>query len=214
VIGVHTKVISMAALIRFAEPADAAGILAIYAPFCESSCVTFEIVAPTLAQMRQRISDITLEYPWIMAEIDGRVAGYVYGSRYRERAAYQWAVNVAVYVDPNHHRHGLARLLYETLFDILRDQGFYKALAGISLPNPPSVGLHERMGFRAPAVIPGVGFKLGRWLDVGWWQLDLQPRKPEPADPTPFRLMRENPILATAMAEGQRKLDAQNRAAK
>jgi phosphinothricin acetyltransferase len=96
----------------------------------------------------------------------------------------------------------------------LREQGFYKALAGISLPNPPSVGLHERMGFCAPAIIPGVGFKLGRWLDVGWWQLDLQPRKPEPPDPTPFRLMRESPAVTAAMAEGQRKLDAQNRAAR
>ena len=209
-IGVEAKGISMAAVIRFAQPADAAGILAIYAPFCESSCVTFEIVAPTLAQMQQRITDITSEYPWILAEIDGHIAGYVYGSRYRERVAYQWAVNVAVYVDPRHQRRGLAQLLYETLFDILREQGFYKALAGISLPNPPSVGLHERMGFRAPAIIPGVGFKLGRWLDVGWWQLDLQPRRPEPPDPTPFRVMRENSAVAAAMAEGQRKLEAQN----
>ena len=199
----------MAALIRFARPADAAGILAIYAPFCESSCVTFEIVAPTLAQMEQRITDITSEYPWVVAEIDGRIAGYVYGSRYRERVAYQWAVNVAVYVDPQYHRRGLAQLLYEVLFAILREQGFYKALAGISLPNPPSVGLHESLGFKAPAIIPGVGFKLGRWLDVGWWQLDLQPRIPVPPDPTPFRLMRENPVVAAAVAEGQRKLDAQ-----
>jgi phosphinothricin acetyltransferase len=204
----------MAARIQFAQPADAAGILAIYAPFCESSCVTFEIVAPTLAQMRQRIADITSEYPWVVAEIDGRVAGYVYGSRYRERVAYQWAVNVAVYVDPQHQRRGLAQLLYGTLFAILREQGFYKALAGISLPNPPSVGLHESLGFKPSAVVPGVGFKLGRWLDVGWWQLDLQPRIPVPPDPTPFPLIRENSAIEAAMAEGQRKLDAQTRAAR
>jgi phosphinothricin acetyltransferase len=199
----------MASKIRFAQPSDAAGILAIYAPFCESTCVTYEVVAPTMTQMEERIAHITSEYPWLIGEIDGQIAGYVYGSRYRERKAYQWAVNVAVYVDPNQHRRGLARILYETLFEILRVEGFYKALAGISLPNPASVGLHERLGFRPSAIIPGVGYKLGRWLDVGWWQLDLQPRGSEPGDPLPFSTMEENPAVLAALAVGNRNLAAE-----
>src|SRR5690349_4297330 len=165
----------MAAHIRFAEPADAAGILAIYGPYCESTCVSFEIVAPTLEQMQERIRRITDHYPWIIAEVDGRTIGYVYASRRHERAAYRWSVDVAVYIASGQHRRGIGRILYETLFSILREQGLFKAFAGVTLPNPGSVELHESMGFRPVAVFQGVGHKFGRWLDVGWWELDLQP---------------------------------------
>src|SRR5438105_2804421 len=124
---------------RIAQPNDAAGILAIYAPYCESSHVSFEIVAPTVAQMRQRIERITAAYPWIVAEVDGEVAGYAYASQFRERAAYRWAVEVAVYVGSAQRRKGLGRALYEALFAVLRTQGYVKAYASIALPNEASV---------------------------------------------------------------------------
>jgi L-amino acid N-acyltransferase YncA len=127
---------------RSARPEDTAAILAIYAPFCESSHVSFEIAAPSESQMRERIAGILSRYPWLTGEIDGAVAGYVYASQHRDRAAYRWTVDVAVYVAPAQQRRGLARALYASLFSILRHQGYFKACAGITLPNAPSVGLH------------------------------------------------------------------------
>jgi L-amino acid N-acyltransferase YncA len=198
----------MAANIRLAQPADSAGILAIYAPYCESPCVSFEVVAPSIDEMRERIAQITTGYPWLVCEIDGQIAGYVYASRHRERAAYRWAVDVAVYVAAPQQRHGLGRILYDTLFSILREQGFFKSIAGITLPNAASVGLHESMGFREAGVFRGVGYKSGRWLDVGWWQLDLQPERHSPPDPHTFSSMSGSVAIAAALAEGQRKLTA------
>ncbi len=163
--------------IRLAQPTDAAAIQAIYAPYCESTYVSFEVVAPSVEQLRERISRVTAGYPWLVSEIDGQVVGYVYASQHRERAGYRWAVDVAVYVAQAHHRRGVGRALYDTLFSILRQQGYFKAFAGISLPNPASVGLHEHIGFRPAAVFRGVGHKLDRWIDVGWWQLELQPER-------------------------------------
>jgi phosphinothricin acetyltransferase len=202
----------MAAHIRFAEPTDAASILAIYAPYCESTCVSFEVVAPTVAQMQERISRITAGYPWLVGEFNGQIAGYVYASRHHERAAYRWSVDVAVYVAPSQHRRGVGRTLYETLFSILRTQGLFKAFAGVTLPNPASVGLHESVGFRPAGVYEGIGYKFHRWLDVGWWQLELQPERDHPAEPQPFRSMLDSPAVAAALAEGQRKLEGRSNA--
>ena len=199
----------MAAHIRFAEPTDAAGILAIYGPYCESTCVSFEVVAPTIEQIQERINRITADYPWLVGEIDGQIASYVYASRHHERAAYRWSVDVAVYVAAEQQRRGVGRILYETLFSILREQGHFKAFAGITLPNPASVGLHEGLGFRPVATYRGVGHKFGRWLDVGWWQRDLQPERDNPTEPHPFRSMRGSPAVAAALTEGDSKLAAE-----
>ena len=190
--------------IRLAQESDAAGIHAIYAPYCETSNVTFEIVPPSVEQIRERIMRISAAYPWIVGEIDGRVAGYVYGSQLRERAAYRWTVEVAVYVAMNEQRRGLGRALYTSLFSILRAQGYCKAFAGITLPNPASVGLHEGMGFRPAGMFRGVGHKDGQWLDVGWWQLELQPEIKNPSEPRQFSTLREGAAVAAALDEGRR----------
>jgi phosphinothricin acetyltransferase len=202
----------MAAYIRFARPTDAAGILAIYGPYCESTCVSFEVVAPTIEQIQERIGRITGDYPWLVGEIDGQIIGYVYASGHHERAAYRWSVDVAVYVAAGQQRRGVGRILYEALFSILREQGYYKAFAGITLPNPASVGLHESLGFRPAAVFRGVGHKFGRWLDVGWWQCELQPERGNPIEPCPFGARQESPSVAAILADGQRKLAAEFRA--
>jgi phosphinothricin acetyltransferase len=179
----------MSITIRFARPDDAAGILAIYRPYCDSNTVSFEIVAPSVEQMSQRIERIMAQHPWVIGEIDGEAAGYVYASQHRERAAYRWMVDVAVYISPNHRRRNLGKALYAALIDVLRAQGYFKAFAGITLPNAASVRLHESVGFTPIAVYRGVGFKLGQWLDVGWWQLDLQPERDDPQEPRAFREM-------------------------
>jgi phosphinothricin acetyltransferase len=181
----------MSITIRVARPDDAAEILAIYAPYCESSPISFEIVPPTVEQMAERIGGILTQYPWLVSEIDGQLTGYVYATKIRERAAYRWAVETAVYVSTAHHRRGVAKALYASLFSILREQGYFKAYAGITLPNPGSVQLHESVGFRPVGVFEGIGYKLGRWHDVGWWQLDLQPEVENPLEPRPFSALRQ-----------------------
>jgi phosphinothricin acetyltransferase len=193
----------MSVTIRLATPEDAEGILAIYGPFCESSTVSFEVVAPSFEQMRARIEKIGAQYPWLICEIDGEVAGYVYASQHRERAAYRWNVDVAAYVAANHRRRRVAQALYSTLFSILRGQGYIKAFAGITLPNEASVGLHESMGFKPIALYRGVGYKLGRWLDVGWWQYDLQPEVNEPPEPLLITAIRGHAALTDMLAAGQ-----------
>ncbi len=193
----------MTVTMRLASVDDAAEILAIYAPYCASTNVTFEVIPPTVEQMRERITRIADEYPWLVAEIDGRVAGYVYASRFRERAAYRWTAEVAAYVAPTAQRRGLGRALYVTLMSILRLQGFFKVIAGITVPNVASIGLHESVGFTKAGVFPAVGHKDGQWLDVGWWELSLQPEIANPPDPQPIRVLRDSPALATALQEGQ-----------
>jgi L-amino acid N-acyltransferase YncA len=196
----------MASKIRIAEPADSPAVLAIYAPFCNSSSTSFETVAPSAQQMAKRIDGTTAEYPWLVCEVDDVLAGYVYASRHRERAAYRWMVEVTVYISDCFRRRGVGRALYTSLFAILAEQNFCKAFAGITLPNPQSVGLHEALGFKLIAVYPGVGYKLGRWLDVGWWQLQLRPEEIPPPEPVPFSSIRSAASVACALAAGERLL--------
>jgi L-amino acid N-acyltransferase YncA len=165
----------LAVQIDLATPPDSAALLAIYAPFVEGTTVSFETEVPSLQVMRQRVADALGHAPWLVARIDGRVAGYAYAVPHRSRASYQWSVDVSVYVDPAFQRQGVGRRLYLRLFELMRAQGYFNAYAGIVLPNNGSVGMHEAVGFRPVGVYQHVGFKLGRWHDVGWWQLALRP---------------------------------------
>jgi L-amino acid N-acyltransferase YncA len=188
---------------RFAEDHDAAAVQAIYAPYCESSVVSFETKAPSVEEIGQRIRKISEQFPWIVGEFDHRVLGYAYGSRHSERAAYQWSVDATIYVSPLAQRTGLGRGLYTSLFQILALQGYYKAYAGITLPNPASVGLHEAMSFKPVGIYRGVGYKLGGWHDVGWWQLSLQPESEEPAPPRSIREIRHSQAVQEALNAGE-----------
>ena len=190
------------AIIRVATEADAEAILAIYRPYVTEASVSFELESPTLDEMRQRITNTLQKWPWLVCEKDGQVAGYVYASKHRDRAAYQWGVDVTAYVNPHFQRGGLGRGLYASLFALLRWQGFYNAYAGITLPNPASVGLHEAVGFKPVGVYERVGFKLGDWHDVGWWQLRLQPLKDNPPPPIAFSELPDDEQRQTALAAG------------
>ncbi len=172
-------------LIRPAEPRDAEAIAAIYAPHVTDGVASFEATPPDAAEMLSRLLEITLKYPWLVAEKDGQVVGYAHASAHNTRAAYLWSVNVTVYISAAHHRAGVGRALYTVLFDLLRRQGFYNAFGGITLPNAGSVGLHEALGFRLVGVYEAVGYKFGAWRDVGWWHLALQ-EKPATPPPLPF----------------------------
>ncbi|QHV95776.1 arsinothricin resistance N-acetyltransferase ArsN1 family B [Spirosoma endbachense] len=172
--------------IRFAKLTDTPAILAIYAPYVNNSAITFEYVVPTLSDFSERIQIIQEQFPYLVAESDGRVLGYAYASRHRDRMAYQWAVETSVYVHPDGQRQGIARQLYTSLFDLLRRQGYYNAYAGITAPNQKSEALHQAMGFEPIGIYPNVGYKLGAWHDVAWFKLILQPHQVNPTRPVPI----------------------------
>ena len=171
----------MAALIRLATADDADPVQGIYAPIVRDTVISFEVDPPSVAEMRQRILDTLAHWPWLVCEHDGDVIGYAYAGTHRVRAAYQWSVDVSVYIHEQARRCGVGRALYTALFRILLLQGVYNVQAGITLPNAASVGLHEALGFEPVGVYRKIGFKLGGWHDVGWWQLVLQPHAPSPS---------------------------------
>ena len=192
----------MTAHIRLASPDDAEQIAAIYAPFCTDTAVSFETAAPSPEEMAQRIRKITDCFPWLVLEEDGRIAGYVYASAHRERAAYGWSVDVTAYVAAEYRRHGVGRALYTALFGILAAQGYFKAYAGVTLPNPGSVGLHEAAGFECVGEYRGVGYKLDAWHDVRWYQRAIQPERARPDPPLPLAAIRETGAWRAALAGG------------
>lgn len=173
----------MDSTIRLAADSDVAAITAIYRPIVESTPISFEVDPPDEEEMRRRIGEILTFYPWLVYDVGGVVAGYAYATRHRARAGYQWSVDTSVYVHADFRRRGIGRGLYTSLFAILGAQEYFNAFAGISLPNPGSVVLHESVGFQPLGVYRNVGYKLGAWRDVGWWQLvlrahEISPRKP------------------------------------
>ena len=193
----------MAPRIRLAEAGDAEAIAAIYRPAVESSAISFETVPPDGDEIARRLADTLVSYPWLVCEIGGQVAGYAYASKHRVRAAYQWSVDTSVYVDPAFRRSGVGRGLYQSLFAILAAQGFFNAFAGIALPNPASVALHEAVGFEPLGVYRRVGFKLGAWHDVGWWQLALRALEASPETPLPFAAVRQRADWPALIGSGE-----------
>jgi L-amino acid N-acyltransferase YncA len=192
----------MAATIRMATEADAPAVAAIYAPFCESTPISFEETAPPPAEMARRIRTVTERLPWLVLDEDDTVAGYTYAGPHRERAAYRWSADVTVYIGPEHRRRGVGRSLYAALFVLLRHLGYFKAFAGITLPNPASVGLHEAVGFEPVGTYRGVGHKYGVWHDVRWYQRPLQPERPDPPPPRPVSTLFGTPAWEEAVAAG------------
>lgn len=168
--------------IRDARPSDAAAIRAIYAPFVEKTAVTFETEVPSVQVYEAALADPL--YPWFVLDRNGDVVGYVKASRFHDRPAYSWSVEVAVYLAEGARGSGSGTRLVTAMLDELQDQGYANAFAGIALPNPASVGLFESLGFERCAIHKNVGFKLGAWHDVGWWQKALGPY-PERPRPVP-----------------------------
>lgn len=187
---VHRIVCHPEAVIRAADPErDAAAVAAIYAPYVTDSVASFELSPPDAAYFARKIEALNRTHAFLVCEREGRVAGYAYSDPHRERAAYRWTVEVSVYIDAAFHRQGVGRELYSELLPRVRARGYRVALAGITLPNAGSVGLHEAFGFEPIGVYAGVGWKAGGWRDVGWWQLQLAPQDENdgaapPAEPT------------------------------
>ena len=182
--------------IRAATPDDAAAIAAIYAPHVLVGTASFETEAPDARQMRTRMAASEGLYPWLVATIGGGggagggtgggVLGYAYATRFHQREAYRWTVEATICVADVAQRQGAGRLLYEALIDTLRAQGFTQAIGRVALPNEGSIALHEQVGFRRAGVYREVGYKHGRWIDVGTWQCELNEPAVPPEEPRRF----------------------------
>jgi L-amino acid N-acyltransferase YncA len=171
--------------VRLADPeSHADAVAAIYRPAVESSVASFEELAPSALEIAARMRTILTWTPWLVAVGDDEeIIGYAYAGRHRERAGYRWSVDISVYVSGAHHGRGVGRALYDELLSLLRRQGFVNVYAGIALPNPASVALHEAIGMRRVALYERVGWKFGAWHDVAWYGLRLTDPVGEPPEP-------------------------------
>jgi len=177
--------------IRPATPDDADEIAAIYAPHVISGTVSFELEPPNAAAMQARMTASNGLYPWLVVtngepEDGGGVIGYAYATGFRDRPAYKYVVETSIYVADVAQGRGAGRLLYDALIDTLRAQGFVQAIGTIALPNDTSIALHEAVGFRRTGVLREVGYKHRRWIDIGFWQCELNDSAVPPEEPKPF----------------------------
>ena len=197
----------MKPIIRLAEKRDVPGILEIYSPFILNTTVTFEESVPDEVSFWERIQGIMAELPYLVCEIDGRIAGYAYASGYRGRASYRWTKEVSVYIHPDFYRRRVGEALYTSMNEMVRYQGIADLLAIITMPNESSVAFHEHCGYRKCGEFTNVGYKMNQWLNVGWFELFLQDETQAPRD----RILKLNeiiglPVFQEAIQKGLRKL--------
>jgi L-amino acid N-acyltransferase YncA len=188
--------------IRLARAADGEALAAIYRPAVSERATSFEVDPPDALEMSQRVTSLLVTHPWLVCAEDGRTLGYAYASRHRERAAYQWSVEVSAYVHQGAHRRGVATGLYTSLFAVLCLLGYRNAFAGITLPNEASVRFHEAAGFVRIGTYRRIGWKLGAWHDVLWLQRDLAPHVAAPPAPTALSCVEDHEALRHALASG------------
>jgi phosphinothricin acetyltransferase len=160
-------------MIRAATSIDAAAIAGIYNYYLRETVITFEETPVSDDEVARRIEDVVARYPWLVAEQDGAVVGWAYATEWKTRSAYRLSVETAVYVAPTHHGRGIGTALYAPLIVELKARRLHSAVGGIALPNPASIALHEKLGFKKIGHFVEVGRKFDRWVDVGYWQLIL-----------------------------------------
>ena len=170
-------------VIRMAKASDAEELLEIYKPYVINTAITFEYSVPSLEAFTQRIADTLEMYPYIVAEEDGVITGYAYASSFKERAAYDWAVETSVYVSEDARRTGAGSILYKALENYLKRQNVINVNACIAYPNPGSIAFHEKHGYRIVGHFTKCGYKLGQWWDMVWMEKMLGPH---PEQPEPF----------------------------
>ncbi len=197
----------MSTRIRPAKGEDATEMLDIYAPIVRDTAISFETRPPEISEFRSRIRASLEQRLWLACESEGSIAGYAYATQFNAREAYIWSVEVSVYVRPSHHRRGIGRALYTSLFLCLALQGYCTAVGRITLPNPASVALHESMGFQPVGTNPGIGYKNGQWHDVGIWQREIQPLPTLPEVPRPMEAVAHTREWAAALSSGEALID-------
>jgi L-amino acid N-acyltransferase YncA len=161
-----------------ASPLDAAGVLQVYSPYVTNAAASFELEPPSVEEMAKRIEESLAKHSWLVAQENDKILGYAYGTTARTRAAYRYTVEVSVYLEARSHGRGIGKSLVTELLAILKSRGYVTAIAGVTLPNDASVRLFESLGFESVGIYRHIGFKFGRWHDVGWWQRPLVERLP------------------------------------
>jgi len=168
---------------RLITESDAEDVLNIYSYYVRETVISFEYVVPSQEDFLQRIKTISAQYPWLVFLSGSKIIGYAYASSHRQRTAYQWSCESTVYLIPEFHRKGIARLLYQALFSLLRLQGYFNVYAGVTLPNKKSVGFHRSFGFSEVGVYKEIGYKFEEWHDVQWFQFEIQQHIYNPPPP-------------------------------
>lgn len=163
----------MSVILRIAAIDDAPALLDIYAPYVTDTCISFEDTVPTLSEFESRITNTLLKFPYIVCESDGKPIAYAYAHSYRSRAAYDWGAELSVYVDKNAHHSGIGTALYTALIEILRNMNFQTVYGIVTFPNPKSEKLHEKFGFKNCGIMPKCGYKLGQWVDITNFELEI-----------------------------------------
>lgn len=176
----------MKCTIRMIEDEDIERILQIYEPYILNTPVTFEYTVPSVEEFTDRVHKIKNQYPWLVCEAEGEIAGYAYAGSYQARMAFSWDAQLSVYLDPKFQGLHIGSFLYEKLIALLKVQGYYNLYAQISVPNEKSVTLHRHFGFEEEGLQKGVGFKLGEWRDVLLLVKPIRKRECPVMLPTPF----------------------------
>lgn len=157
--------------IRQANLEDGAQVAEVYNYYVQNTHHTFETDPLDAEEMQRRIAAVTDKYPFLVAEDEGVIVGYAYATQFKLRQAYEHSAEVSIYVNNAAKKKGIGSQLYSQLFEQLKETYTHAIVAGISLPNDASVRFHERLGFKKVAHFREVGYKLGRWIDVGYWEL-------------------------------------------
>ncbi len=186
--------------IRLIEYGDTQAVLDIYKPYVLNTYITFEYNVPTLEEFKEKIKNITAEYPWLVCLKNEEIIGYAYGSEHRHRTAYKWSPESTIYMKEDFHGKGFGRILYESLFDILKLQGFFNVYAGVGIPNEKSERLHKSLGFEELGIFKKVGYKLGKWHDTKWFQLHLREHVIYPALPKTINEIEVSPDIQAILA--------------
>lgn len=166
--------------IRMADEADAEKLLAIYEPYVRETAITFEYEVPTKEEFKNRIKGTLNKYPYLAAEENGEIYGYAYASAFKERAAYDWAVETSIYVDREKQGMGIGSGLYRELEALLKRQHILNVNACIAYPNPGSISFHEKFGYKETAHFTMCGYKFGAWYDMIWMEKMLGDHKENP----------------------------------
>lgn len=198
----------MSVRIRFAEPErDAAGILAMYAPYIEKTAITFETEVPSPAEFTRRVAGISADFPYLVLEIDGELAGYAYAHRQAERAAYVWNAELSIYLAEGWRGRGMGAPLYRLLEELLAMQGYVNLYGVITASNRASIAMHEKLGYRQIGLHEKTGWKFGRWHDVAWLHKRVGAGEPRPILPlSALDGAKVGQVIAAAQREIEEKL--------
>ncbi len=192
--------------IRLITKNDADEVLSVYKYYVDNTVVSFEYEAPTKDEYTQRIITNTEKYPWLVCLHNNKIIGFAYASTHRYRTAYLWSPESTIYFAPDFHTKGIGRIIYETLFLLLKLQGYYNVFAGITLPNEKSVGLHRALGFKEVGIFKNIGYKHGNWHHTHWFQLDLAEHILNPPTPKKFNEVITTPVFQSILATANERI--------